>query len=298
MRDVGHPVGICELHHEHADPVGARRGFQLQVFIQVVEMEIHLARDRGAVAPVINGPDVEFPVARINGASDGQPVADLESVQVGQLAAHDAALAVAQEVAELAGLEHELRVDREEVAGVDRELRKKRLFVAPDAAEPLGRSHSPHPFDRADPVAVVQRQGKRQRNRAARDHAGRRRHLHAGVPCTHHRLQQPERHQRDHQAQQRQNAAQPGAKSVAQRKSEEEHGSVSSERRRIGELSLVQVDQVVGRLGRAWVMRDHRDRLAQFEVQAVQQLQDFGSREAVQVAGGLVGDDQQESSFG
>src|SRR2546422_1096485 len=47
-----------------------------------------------------------------------------------------------QEVAELARLEHELRIDQEEILGIDRELRKKGLLVAPDAAEPRSEEHT------------------------------------------------------------------------------------------------------------------------------------------------------------
>ena len=80
MRYVGHPVGIGKLQHEHADPVGSCRELELQVLVQVVEVEIHLARDGRAVAPLVNGPDVEFPVARVDGAADRQLVSNFEPV--------------------------------------------------------------------------------------------------------------------------------------------------------------------------------------------------------------------------
>src|SRR5512137_2041491 len=44
-----------------------------------------------------------------------------------------------------------------------------------------------------------------------------------------------------------------------------------SERAGVGELPLVEVDQVVRRLGGARIVGDHYDRLAQFDVQPVKQ---------------------------
>ena len=45
-------------------------------------------------------------------------------------------------------------------------------------------------------------------------------------------------------------------------------------------------------LGRLRIVRHHDDRLADFAVETLEQLQDLLGRRAIEVAGGLVGDDQ------
>ena len=56
------------------------------------------------------------------------------------------------------------------------------------------------------------------------------------------------------------------------------------------EHALVEVDHAVGPRGRLRVVRHHDDRLAELLVQAPQQLEDLVARLRVEVARGLVGD--------
>jgi hypothetical protein len=62
--------------------------------------------------------------------------------------------------------------------------------------------------------------------------------------------------------------------------------------RRRHQHALFKVDQAPGARGGLGVVRDHHDGLAEFAVQLVQQVQHLGGGGAVEVAGGLVGDDQ------
>src|SRR5690349_19751437 len=61
--------------------------------------------------------------------------------------------------------------------------------------------------------------------------------------------------------------------------------------RRNNQLALFEVHQRSRRLRRVRVMRHHDDRLAELLVQALQHRQDVARRDPVEVAGGLVGDD-------
>src|SRR5882672_10107697 len=61
----------------------------------------------------------------------------------------------------------------------------------------------------------------------------------------------------------------------------------------VRQLALVEIDQMVRCLRGTRIMRHHHDRLAEFGVQAVEQVENVGGRRTVQVAGGFVGDQHQ-----
>src|SRR5574337_1910706 len=139
-------------------------------------------------------------------------------IGVGELAADDGALAVAQKGRELRQCDQVFWIHGEIGARLDGELWKEVLGILVDAGEPGGVRHGAHAVDGADLVAITEWQMKDQRDRVARHKPRRRRALRAGVPGVHDRLQQPERQDRYDQSEQRER----GAQSVAQRVAEDE----------------------------------------------------------------------------
>ena len=60
----------------------------------------------------------------------------------------------------------------------------------------------------------------------------------------------------------------------------------------VHQLALVEVQDPAGALGGQGVVGDHDDRLVELAVELLEQLEDLAGAGAVEVAGGLVGDEQ------
>ena len=159
----------------------------------------------------------------INVAFHGHDVADLEIVPVGDVDADDRGVALALERFELLALDDKFRIDVEKRIGIDRQAREKLILVDIHAGKPDRVSDFIDARHLGDAIAISERQRKNKRDRVARDQAVRRRGLDSRIPSRDHRLQQSESHHRDADADDREQASQLVAQSIAQQKSQKFH---------------------------------------------------------------------------
>jgi len=172
LRDGRRARRVLDAHDVDADLVGHGRA---GAFAHALGQQRPVHQHQGLVGALVFGgvdaADVEVPVARVDGAAQGDGVADFPAKALGQLAAHDGALTVPQEGGSFFVAETVLRVKREVARAVDREAGEEVLLVDVDAAKPVGPGDLAHAVDLADALGVVQRQGVAQRDRTARDQA-------------------------------------------------------------------------------------------------------------------------------
>jgi len=176
----------------------------------------HLALVGLGVGAVPDAAQGEGPGAGVDGAAQGNLVAELPAELVGQLAAHHRTLAIAVEGQLLRIRDAVLGVQRQVADRVDRKLRKEVALGDVDAAKPVGPAHLLYAFHCAQALAIVQRQGEGQRDVAAGDQPRAAAAFHARVPGVHDGAQQAEGADGHHQAHHGQAGAQLVAEGVLQ----------------------------------------------------------------------------------
>ncbi len=196
----------------------------LHRLVQILPVKQHLGNVGIRFGAVVDRADGEFPVARESGTFQRQAVAHFETVGVGELAADDGTLAVAQKCAQLFVLEKEIGIHREIGGRLDRELREEVLRVLIDAAEPSRVGHRAHAVHRADLVAIGERQREGKRNAVSRHQSRGRRLVGGSVPGADHGGQDAERDQSHGESEHREARTHLVAEYVAEDEFQEWHG--------------------------------------------------------------------------
>ena len=153
LRDRGGIVGVVDLQD-----VPPRQARPPDPLLQVFVMEQHHVVVDDRIGRRVDPADGEGPVAREDGALEGDVLAQPPAEQVEQPAADDRGGALAEEGLLLVLRQDDLGVDLEVRLRVHRELGEEALVVPVLAAEPVGPGDLGDALRRAEPVGVAQRQ--------------------------------------------------------------------------------------------------------------------------------------------